>query len=161
MPAFAAPYAAEPVLPAKPLPDETLMIEPLPCSSMCGSTARQHRNWLVRHVRIVQSHASKLVPRRSVAASGWTAYALLCSACTVPKRATAASTRRVHVGFHREVDRVRERGATRSLDLFGDRGRAVLVEIRGDHRRPERGAAGRARAPHPRRRAGDDDHLVA
>ena len=73
VPAFAAPYAAEPVAPANPLPDETLMIEPLPCSSMCGSTARQHRNWLVRHVRIVQSHASRLVPRRSVAAPGWTA----------------------------------------------------------------------------------------
>src|SRR6266850_6121340 len=57
-PALDAEYATALGLPSLPAIEAMLTMRPYPALTMCGATARQHRNWLVRLMRSTRSHSS-------------------------------------------------------------------------------------------------------
>src|SRR5207248_3174298 len=57
-PAFDAEYATALGLPSLPAIEAMLTMRPYPAFTMCGATARQQRNWLVRLMRSTRSHSS-------------------------------------------------------------------------------------------------------
>src|ERR1700716_3055025 len=57
-PALDAEYATALGLPSLPAPEAMLTMRPYPALTMCGATARQQRNWLVRLMRSTRSHSS-------------------------------------------------------------------------------------------------------
>ena len=87
------------------------MIDPVPFWSMCGSTARQHRNWLVRHVRIVQSHASKRRVDEVGRGSRVHGVGVVVQRVHRAEALDRGVDERVHVVFDGQVDAVRQRRA--------------------------------------------------
>src|SRR6476661_6433563 len=57
-PALDAEYATALGLPSLPAIEAMLTMRPYPALTMCGATARQQRNWLVRLMRSTRSHSS-------------------------------------------------------------------------------------------------------
>src|SRR5207249_9888360 len=57
-PALDAEYATALGLPSLPATEAMLTMRPYPASTMCGATARQHRNWLARLMRSTRPHSS-------------------------------------------------------------------------------------------------------